>query len=849
MDKIKESFEPLLISYGLPSFLVIIIVFLFYVAATKPENFKVYFGSIYQFLAWPFKVFRKKAIRFKIEGPTTRALKKIAREIPDIEIPDLVINWVNEDNLETKLKEGKAIIKLKFDDDHTRNIIKATNVYVRDAFLKHSKPYFHESLRKALDLIMTKKILLQINSNQSNLISQFFEENSIDSDEVFEKSEKIEEIDDHGLLTRIFIRELNYFGQKLLGRLPKEEHKKESDEFLSFINQIATREFDDDTPLAFNNNTLRVGILLVAKIETYQNYGLRPYLRRIKLGYANNIETFYLLARSEKVEILKQVAQELLATGNFILANDPKEFKDNQGRSAICYYIKVNQDSILANATKSIGHAIINKLPCGCVITEVRENKLRLDYDGLEGWVKKENLSILEINDAKLYFREGTYIEAIPLEIQTNGAVEFTLKNTTSDPNSLITSNFEIGKTIFAKVSYIDDNFIKVDVGQEKIEGFATRKDLTYSKFIFLHEKFSVGNEYEFEVLGYNFEKANIRLRLSGMKNAWDSLKYSKGDTVNFQVCKKGNRSFVGELEEGVEAVLPFMDLGWSMNQIEKKQTEIKLNQIIECKVKKVDIEDNVIILTLKEHQENPYVQYFKDNKGSIQEFRIEEVTPYGINGSLINSNLKVYIPKYEMSWGDSKYHYKAGVTKQVTITELDKFKGKFIGSFKKILRHPLQDIEDNFENGQVLKRMKVKGVYSWGIIYTLSFNKNNYDAFLFKGEICKNGYVEDCERFESSLNDIPLVLKKIDLEKNRLILSLKDLTALNSARVDSLEYENSYTAVILGKVGYQKKYALLISNLWIEAILETDLSYNLGDSITVRCSHKGSDIAHFIED
>src|SRR5690606_5696840 len=236
----------------------------------------------------------------------------------------------------------------------------------------------------------------QIKTNQSNLISQFFEENSIDSEEVFEKCEKIEEVDDNGLMTRILLRELNNFGDKLIGRLPKPEHKDESDKFLDFINQIATREFDDDTPLAFINDTLKVGVVLVARIETYLNYGLEPYLRRIKLGRANGIESFYLLARSEKVEILIKVADELLNTGNFILINKPKEFKDHQGREAICYYLRINEESLFASTLKEIGDSIKQKGAITGVVVSVRENHIKVDINGVEGWIKRENLSIIE---------------------------------------------------------------------------------------------------------------------------------------------------------------------------------------------------------------------------------------------------------------------------------------------------------------------------------------------------------------------------------------------------------------------------------------------------------------------
>ena len=299
-------------------------------------------------------------------------------------------------------------------------------------------------------------------------------------------------------------------------------------EFLQFVNQISIREFDDDTPLAFSRQILKVGIVLVAKEETFTNYGIKPYLRRIKLGMSKGIESFYLLARGNSVSILKEVAAQLLGTGNFVLINKPKEYHDSKNRSAICYCLRINDDSIISNTLRDIGQAIQEKTPIAGVITYVNENYLKIDVNGIEGYLRKQNLSVIDIQDARRFFKKNTYIEAIPIEIQESGVVEFELRNTKSDPNNILTTQFEIGKRITGKISYIEDNYVIVDLGMDKIEGFVFRKDLTYSRYRFLHRLFNKRVEYEFDVLGYNFERGNVRLRLAELKDPWERIFYSK---------------------------------------------------------------------------------------------------------------------------------------------------------------------------------------------------------------------------------------------------------------------------------------------------------------------------------
>ncbi len=753
--------------------------------------------------------------------------------MPDIDIPALGIKWVNKDNLDTVLKEGKAIVKLKFEDNATKNIVKATSVYIRDAFLKHTKPYITEHFRKALDISVSKKILLKIEKNNSNILSTFIDENAAEGVEVFEKCEQIEDIDDNGLFTRVLLRELDLFGKKLHGRTVKEDYKKEAEEFLSFVNQISIREYDDDTPLSFSCQILKVGVVLVAKVETFINHGINPYLRRIKLGMSKGIESFYLLARGSSVPILKEIAAQLLNTGNFILINKPKEYLDTKNRSAICYCIRINDDSILSNTLKEIGLAIENKMTIAGVVTYVKENYLKIDVNGIEGYLRKGNLSVIDIQDARRYFRENTFIEAIPLEIQENGIVEFGLRNTKSDPNHILTSQFEIGKRISGKISFIEDNFINIDLGLDQIEGFAYRKDLTYSRYVFLHKIFQIDEEHEFDILGYNFEKGSVRLRLADLNDPWNRLYFSRNSEVEMEICKKATRSFVGEIREGVEAILPIRELSWLANEVIAKKESIKLGDKIKCFVDLVDKEKKVVFVTLKQKSTNPYIKFSKKNIGNTFELIVTEINSYGINGYITHeSKYNVYVPSYETTWNSKSYTYKVGSKYKVQIIGIDKYESKLLGSFKPFIKHPLANFQDTFKLGQVLKKLQITECQPWGIFYTIKFGSEQHKALLHRRDIA-DGFIENCEELKSVLNDIPLCISSIDMEKNRIGLSLKDLVAKNIDRIESFDYEESSTAYVLAQ--NKKDFVVLIKNAWVFGILETSNHYKLGDKIEVR--------------
>jgi len=817
--------------YGYYGLLVLTIVVLFFF----PDNAKKWAGWFYHFLGYYFKIFRKRAIRFRLESSCTKSLKNFSKELPDIEIPDLSIEWIKSDeNLDTIFKEGKAIVKLNFDKDQTKNILKATTVYVKDAFLKHSKPYMSEKLKKALDFSITRKILLNINKNKKNILSQFIEDNISETEQITEQISFIEEIDDNGLLTRIFIRELDYWGTKLAGRLPKSEHKEEADNFLNFIYDIVIREPEDYTELQFTKNNLKIGVLLVAKKDTYLSYGLEPYLRRIKLGLAQGIETNYLLARDDKVSILKKVATELIQTGNFILINEPREFKDNKNRNVICYALRINKDSVISETIQTVSSALKEKEELVGVITRISENGLKIDLNGIEGYVGKNNLSIIKVENPFKYFSENTTISIIPIEIKANGIIEYTLKGTKSDPNVLLKNQFEIGKTIFGKVTYCDDSFIKIDIGNEKIEGIAFRNKLTYSRYIFLHKKFEIGNDYEFIIEGYYFEKNRIILSLKNLSDPWEKLRLRKKELVSFIPYKKGEKVFVGEIIEGVEAILPYSELGWFNSEIISKKNQIKTDNTYDCFVKEINIPEKRIVLTLKDYDKNPYKKYVEKHINEIVEFKAQKIDEFGGIIGITYDGYNIYIPKYEQSWNETNYNYRINKKYKVSIKSVDKYFNRLLGSFKPILKHPLDKFSEKYIEGQALKALRISEKYDWGCIININFNGKVLQGLLFKGDISNIAYINSCRNLFENISQIPLIIKSIDKESNRIVLSLKLLLKNNLKRLETIDYRSSFDAIILSN-HYNNHYVVLLKGIWLEGILETDNRYNTGDSLRVR--------------
>jgi small subunit ribosomal protein S1 len=824
-DKIWEKIN----SWGYPAIVVILVA----LVLVKPEGIKLLVGWVWYFLSKiVFSSLRRKAIGLGVEARCTSAIKNFSKETPGFSLPEMQIRWVTEENVGIILQDGKAIVKLNYSYNDPKNVVAATSQYVKSALLSRTKPYLDISLKGALDFSIIKKILLSIRRFQNDYFTLYLTENPILDPAVRQKCAILEEIDDSGLLTRIVLKELDSFGSKIAGRLPAPEYNEEAHRFIDFIYRIANREYDEQTDLLFEDRFINVAIVLVAKTDTFEKHGVAPYLRRIKLALAKGVEDFYLLARNEKVDILKQVAKSLLDTGFFVQEHRPLEYKDFKKRPVICYYFKINKDSLIATATKEIASAKGDGTLLNGVITRVTSNYLKVDYNGIEGIVRKENISTIPIDDISPYFQEGELLELRAVDTNEDGLVNFETKSTKSDPNLLLQQNLSIGKLITGKIRHIDDDFIIIDLPGFKIEGIAFRQDLTYSRYIFLHEKFQIDEELAFNISGYDFSKARVKVALHDLKDPWEDFHSTVGEVATFKVMRKLSKSFIGEIKEGIEGILYYSELAWLSEDAEAERNKIKLSDTIDCRIDKINRKDRFLTLSCKINN-SPIEEYFKVNKDTTVDFIITSITTFGING-LIDNRWNIYVPNYLQTWnGKPAFQYKVGAKYKVYIKAAHDAKEKLIGSFREILTHPLEPFRQKYPEGTILGKCKVKSCHEWGCLIEIKVGSQPYEAVLFKGELTDKCHVNSAKGIFDENELIPLVVKEFDWEKNKVLMSLKELFRVNRPKVENLRYEDSYDSQIAAAKG--KNYVVFIRGFWLDGILETSKVYNTGELIKVR--------------
>lgn len=794
------------------------------------NNVRNFIKDVYSFLASTFGWFKSESTKLSIETNGTKSINELNQIVPELNLPDLSIEWVKPDEHgKVRLEPGKAIVLLKYDKDNTQNIINTTAAYIQKTLLNNTKPFLDNGVRKAIDFAIIRQFLSR--TPQKNfIVTQYVESCVDDIDRYGDAFSKVIKVEDEGLLTRVLLREYALWGNKLIGRVRNSELTIESNNFLDFIFNIASREFDELTPLVFNDKTIKVAVLLVAKYDTFFEKGIEPYVRRIKEGFAKGINTFYLLARNEKIDILNEVYGEIISTGNYNLLNGPIVYKDNSGRDNICYCIEVKSDAELAKTYNAIQTCISNEEPIEVTIVDVKREELCCDYNGVSIVIPREEITSNQDLKLKCYYANGMTIEVIPLRVIDGGRVYSSILKTKCNPKELFSNNYVVGAIVTATVQNADDDFITLLVKDTNQECVAYRRNLTHSRFAFLHKLYPVGSSYQFRIKDINYIYNQLELEVLSLEDPWNSFDCKIGDEVSFDVFNIKETCVETELNNGVFAILPYSELSWFDDDNERIKKSIKRNSTLHGYIKRIDRNQGLVILTCKA-KESPYKEYFQKLDDSKKcKVTIESENAYGLLGT-VEKKYHVFIPQQETFIGSNSFKYKVGKIFEVCIKDVSDRGDSLIGTFKPFIQHPLQFVKDQFSEGQVLSHLKMTRATEKGIYFGLNAKSNKrIEALLLNSEITDNCFVSNVENLFNDSFTCPMVLKKIDMERNVVLLSVKDLTCQNVERIQSFKYGAEYNGIILGKKS--GLYWVLVINTWAEVPVESDSTFYSGDKI-----------------
>lgn len=292
---------------GLTNIIWVIIIILI---ITNIENILILQSKIWGIFSGTFGFAKKKQMSMKVRGTILKSVKKQQFKNKDIIPNDLKVVWINEEKVDSFVKNNQVIVRIKQSSNPYENLIIAVSEYVNNGLLYNVKRYLNQDVIDASKILMTRKVVQYANSATLAYLDEKYIIPRLNNDtELKELYEDLTKIDNNGMFTGIMLNEFSKAGMSIYNQIEDPELFAESKEFMRYLYNIAIRLSQDVTDLSFNRDYFKVAIFLSASNKTLKSSGIRSFVKAILKKFDEGIETIYVFGLGNKREIARQISE------------------------------------------------------------------------------------------------------------------------------------------------------------------------------------------------------------------------------------------------------------------------------------------------------------------------------------------------------------------------------------------------------------------------------------------------------------------------------------------------------------------------------------------------------------
>ncbi len=269
------------------------------------------------------------------------------------------------------------------------------------------------------------------------------------------------------------------------------------------------------------------------------------------------------------------------------------------------------------------------------------------------------------------------------------------------------------------EVKNITDYGIFVDLGG--IDGLLHITDMSWGHIEHPSKLFNVGDKIKVKVLTYDPETEKVSLGIKQLtEDPWLTVeeKYPVGERVRGKVVSLTDYGAFVELEEGVEGLVHVSEMSWT-KRIHHPSQMVKVGDIVEAVVLKVDSKAKRISLGLKQTEPNPWdLIEERYPVGTVIEGAVKNVTDFGLFIG-IEEGIDGLVHISDLSWSKRIKHpgelYKKGEVIQAVVLNIDKEKERFSLGIKQLYPDPWKTVLEKYPVGSKVTG-KVTNITDFGV-------------------------------------------------------------------------------------------------------------------------------------
>ncbi|NNF05861.1 MAG: 30S ribosomal protein S1 [Candidatus Eisenbacteria bacterium] len=329
-------------------------------------------------------------------------------------------------------------------------------------------------------------------------------------------------------------------------------------------------------------------------------------------------------------------------------------------------------------------------------------------------------------------------------------------------------------------VKNITDFGAFVDLGG--IDGLLHITDMSWGRVNHPSEVVTIGDKHLVKVLNFDPERERISLGLKQLTPyPWENVdeKFKEGTRVRGKVVSITDYGAFVELEKGVEGLIYISEMSWTRH-VRHPSKIVKIGDVVECVVLKVDKENEKISLSLKQTETDPWETLdLKYPPGSRLSGRVRNLTNFGAFVEL-EEGIDGLVHISDMSWTKRINHpsemVKKGEEVAVEVLNIDKAERRISLGLKQTQENPWPAIEQKFGQGSEVEGTIVRMI-DRGVVVDLG---DDVEGFVPLSQL---GAEDKPEEGLKEGDKLTLKVGSVDVSNQRIVL-----TGLHATGVPEVE-------------------------------------------------------------
>jgi len=293
----------------------------------------------------------------------------------------------------------------------------------------------------------------------------------------------------------------------------------------------------------------------------------------------------------------------------------------------------------------------------------------------------------------------------------------------------------------------------------------------------------------------------------------------------------------------GVDGLLHVTDMAW--RRVNHPSEIVSIGETVKVQIIKINKETHRISLGIKQLQDDPWdAVEAKFSLGSVHQGRVTNITDYGAFVEL-EPGVEGLVHVSEMSWTKKNVHPgKIVSTSQevdVMVLEIDSAKRRVSLGLKQTQRNPWEVFAENFPVSTQVEG-EVKNITEFGLFVGLD---NDIDGMVHLSDISWDQRGEDAIQDFRKGDSVKAVVTEVDVEKERISLSIKALDDSFSDVVDGVKRGSIVTVQVTAiedggiEVEYEgMKSFIRRSDLSRDRAEQRPDRFSVGDKVDVRVTN-----------